>query len=77
MPSSHHQPSQDPPWYKTPIGIVCIGFMGVAAFFLIMEHRAHVYGVLPILLLLICPLMHFFMHGHHGSHDQSSNKEEK
>jgi hypothetical protein len=32
------------------------------------EHRAHLFGVLPYLLLLACPLMHFFMHGRHGGH---------
>jgi hypothetical protein len=42
------------------------GFVGVAAFFLITEHRAHLYGFLPYLLLLACPLMHLFMHHGHG-----------
>jgi hypothetical protein len=32
------------------------------------EHRAHFLGILPYLFLLACPLMHFFMHGGHGSH---------
>jgi DUF2933 family protein len=30
------------------------------------EHRAHVLGALPYLLLLACPLMHVFMHRGHG-----------
>ena len=31
------------------------------------EHRVHLFGVLPYLFLLACPLMHVFMHrGHHG-----------
>jgi hypothetical protein len=38
----------------------------IAAFFLWQEHRAHILGVLPYLLLLLCPLTHFLMHGHHG-----------
>ena len=41
------------------------GFAAVAAFFLITEHAAHLFGVLPYLLVLACPLMHFFGHGHH------------
>lgn len=41
-----------------------IGFAAVAAFFLFTEHRAHLLGVLPYLLLLACPLMHLFHHGH-------------
>ena len=40
----------------------------VAAVFLISEHRAHVWGALPYLILLACPLMHVFMHGGHGGH---------
>lgn len=44
------------------------GFVAVAAFFLFTEHRAHLLGWLPYLLLLACPLMHLFMHGGHGGH---------
>jgi hypothetical protein len=44
------------------------GFMAVALFFLLTEHRAHLFGFLPYLLLLACPFMHL-MHGHgHGRH---------
>lgn len=49
---------------------VLIGFLAVAAYFLWTEHKAHVVQFLPYLLLLACPLMHFFHHGHggHGHH---------
>lgn len=40
-------------------------FAAVAAFYLWTEHRAHLLGLLPYVLLLACPLMHFFMHGRH------------
>lgn len=49
---------------------VLLGFLAVALFFLWTEHRAHLLGVLPYLLVLACPLMHLFHHGHghgHGS----------
>lgn len=49
---------------------VLIGFLAIAAFFLWTEHRAHLLGYLPYLLILACPLMHLFHHGghkHHGS----------
>ena len=51
---------------------VLLAFLGIAAFFVVTEHRAHVLGVLPYLLLLACPLLHLFHgghargHGHHG-----------
>lgn len=51
------------------------GFLAVAAFFLWTEHRAHVLGVLPYLLLLACPLMHMFMHHGHG-HSQHRSKQD-
>ncbi|HET9700693.1 MAG TPA: DUF2933 domain-containing protein [Burkholderiales bacterium] len=44
---------------------ILIGFLAIAGFFLIVEHRAHLYGWLPYLLLLACPLMHL-LHGHGG-----------
>ena len=44
-----------------------IGFLAVGAFFLLSEHRAHLLGWLPWLLVLACPLMHLFHgHGKHG-----------
>lgn len=49
-------------------GVVAIGFLLVAAFFLLTEHRVHLLGYLPVLIILACPLMHIFMH--HGHHAQ-------
>jgi hypothetical protein len=43
-------------------------FVVVAAIFLLFEHRAHVLGVVPYVLLLACLLLHFFHHGGHGGH---------
>jgi hypothetical protein len=45
------------------------GFLLIAGYFLITEHRAHVVPYLPFLLLAACPLMHLFHgHGGHGGH---------
>lgn len=49
-------------------GLVLLGFLAVAGYFLLTEHTAHLAGVLPYGLLLLCPLMHLFMHGGHGRH---------
>lgn len=43
-------------------------FAAIALFYLLSEHRAHLFGILPYLLLLACPLMHLFMHHGHGKH---------
>lgn len=51
------------------IGLLIMG--AIAGFFLLSEHRAHVFGALPFLLFLGCPLMHLFMHHGHGGHDNA------
>jgi hypothetical protein len=48
------------------LGLLILGAIGLAL--LMSEHRAHVLGALPLLLLLACALMHVFMHGGHGGH---------
>ena len=61
---------------RSPTGLVMLGFLAIAAFFLIVEHTAHVFGVLPFALLLLCPLLHLFMHGGHGGHSGHSEHQE-
>jgi hypothetical protein len=52
-------------------GLVFVLFALIALFFLFTEHRAHVLGAIPYLLLLACPLLHMF-HGHGGhGHDKA------
>lgn len=41
------------------------GFVLIAAYFLLTEHRAHVVQFLPFVLVLACPLLHLF-HRHGG-----------
>jgi hypothetical protein len=54
-------------------------FLAIALFFLWQEHRAHLLGALPWLLLLVCPLMHSFIHRGHRSHhhDKAPSSGEK
>lgn len=53
---------------QTPFGLALCGFLIVAAFLLIAEHRAHIFvGNWFIWLLpFACLGMHFFHHGHGG-----------
>jgi hypothetical protein len=53
------------------MALVLIGFIVIAGFLLFSEHRAHALGVLIYLPLLLCPLMHLFMHGGHGHHGRT------
>lgn len=39
---------------------------GIGAALLVIDHWAHVFGLLPYVILLACPIMHFFMHRGHG-----------
>ena len=63
-------PQSSRPWVgaagKLAIAIFVLTLLGL----LFTEHRAHVLGWLPILLLLaLCPLLHMTMHGGHGAPD--------
>lgn len=58
---------------KSRTGLALLAFLAIAAFFLITEHTAHFFGLLPYVLLLLCPLLHLFMHGGHGGHGDQSN----
>ena len=61
---------------RSPLVTIAIGLcIAILVFFLWTEHRAHLYGVLPYLLLLACPLMHLFMHRDHHTHHSSAEKE--
>src|SRR4051812_39410582 len=53
-----------------------LAFAGVALFYLVTAHRAHLAGLrewLPLVILMACPLMHVFGHGHHGHHTGHSS----
>ena len=58
----HHQ-TQSNRW---TVWIAFCAFAAIAAVLLWEEHRAHVLGVIPYLLLLSCPLIHLFLHRRHG-----------
>jgi hypothetical protein len=62
-------------FFKSRTGLVLLGFLALAAFYLLTEHTAHLFGVLPYALLLLCPLLHLFMHGGHGDHSGQSGHE--
>ena len=57
---------------RSPAGLVMLAFLAIGTFFLLTEHTAHVFGILPWLLILACPLMHLFMHRAHGGHGGAS-----
>ena len=69
--NDNHLPSARSTYSRT----VLIAFTAIALLLIAYEHRVHVLGILPWLLILACPLMHLFMHlfmhhghGGHGGH---------
>lgn len=64
--------SQEPWQSRLRYHLVLCGFLTIAVFFLWTEHRAHLFGVLPYLLLFACPLMLLFMHRGHDEHGYHS-----
>ncbi len=55
-------------FWLTPNGLAAIALIGAVLYFLLTEHRAHFMYALPYLILLLCPVMHIFMHRGHGEH---------
>jgi len=54
---------------------VAVIFLLGAVYYLLMQHRAHVFQYLPLIVFMGCPLMHLFGgHGGHGQHDHPNQK---
>ncbi|HET7541642.1 MAG TPA: DUF2933 domain-containing protein [Polyangiaceae bacterium] len=62
--------------FRVPFWLGGCVLAAVALFFLWGEHHAHILATLTYALLLLCPLMHLFMHRGHGPHhpDQANMK---
>lgn len=54
-------------WSRLNQWLLWLG-LAAAVVWLLWRHGAHVVEVLPFLLILACPLMHLFGHGHHHAH---------
>ena len=55
------------------MGWIFVAFAVMAVVLLWQEHRAHILGVIPYLILFSCPLMHLL---HRHGHRRDSNHEE-
>lgn len=65
------------PGYWTSLhGLATLVLLGVAFYFIFVEHAAHVLPYLPYLIILLCPLMHIFMHKGHGGHNHEEHSHE-
>lgn len=66
-PGQHH----DQQVWKHPMVLLSLVIVG---YWLWTYHSQHLLGWLPYALLALCPLMHIFMHGGHGSHHHHGEK---
>lgn len=73
--AEHSHGNGNPRWRKVNRWVF-FGFILIAAYFLIAEHRAHVIQFLPFLLILACPLLHLF-HGHGGHGGEEGQDKDK
>ena len=64
------------PWWKSPKGIAILIALAALGMYLIVWHQQHLLGALPFLFILLCPLMHLFMHGGHKHHEHSKRDEQ-
>ena len=76
MHSQHSPQTGGGGFLRSRTGIVLIVFLAIATFYLVTEHTAHFFGLLPYGLLLLCPILHLFMHGGHGGHGGQENHSE-
>ena len=68
--------NQKTSFWISPKGFAAMGLIASVTYFLLMEHRQHFFQYLPFLILLLCPLMHFFMHGDHGHGGHGKQEED-
>ena len=66
MDSNHQHDTEPASFWRSRYGVGLVVLGSVSGYFLWTEHRAHVAGALPYILLLSCLLMHLFMHHGHG-----------
>lgn len=61
-------------FWLSPKGFAACGLILAVSYFLFMEHRQHLAEWFPFLIILLCPLMHIFMHSGHGGHEHEGHE---
>lgn len=55
---------------RSTMWVGVIGAAALLAFLILNGHGDHLLSLVPLLILLACPLMHMFMHHGHGHHGE-------
>lgn len=64
-------------WSRTPQAGVALGLTAIGVVYLLTYHWAHTMQALPYVLVLLCPLLHLFMHAGHGNHSGRGTGDER
>lgn len=80
-PADRHERHHGTPPSSRRTWLAFAGFAGLAVLVLWEEHKMHIMGALPFLILAACPLMHLLHHGHgddqvgHGRHGDDGDRD--
>ena len=61
-------------FFHTKLGLVICLLLAALGGYLLWTHTGHTLAALPYLLLLACPMMHFFGHGHRHEHHGEADR---
>lgn len=61
------------PWWRNPFLLITLAIAIPVGWYAWTEHGRHLAAWFPFLVILACPLMHLFHHGHHGMQRHSDN----
>ena len=73
--TEHCKPKGFVKWFLSWHGIVLTVALAAVSYYLLTVHLEHLAIALPYLILLACPLMHIFGHGHNHKDHKESHKE--
>ena len=58
--------------FKSAYGLLLLAATAALAIYLVIWHGQHAAALLPFAVVLLCPLLHVFMHRHGSGHQPSS-----
>ena len=53
---------------RSPVGIGAVVAVVLLAIYTATQHSEHILAAFPLAFILLCPLMHLFMHAGHARH---------
>jgi hypothetical protein len=77
MDHSQHSPGGIRGFIATPAGVALLALLSAALIYALVAHTAHTLALLPYAFILLCPLMHLFMHSGHGGGENGGGKDQE